>query len=76
MGASSRETFVMSASPVQAAQLTAARLSKLKGATHPDTVAARAELIALHVERLVETAPPLTGEQVDRITAILRGGAK
>lgn len=33
-----------------------------------------AERIAAYVEKIVADAPPLTNEQRDRLTAILRGG--
>ena len=34
----------------------------------------RAELLAEHVERVVEEFPPLTPAQLDRIAALLRAG--
>jgi hypothetical protein len=37
--------------------------------------ALRAELLAEHVERVVNELPPLTDEQIERIAALLRAGA-
>ncbi|CAO1650561.1 hypothetical protein NYA9BBAC_00918 [Salinibacterium sp. NYA9b] len=51
-----------------------ARQHKLKGATHPDTLAARAELTAAHIKRIMDDAPPLDEEQLDRILGILKSG--
>lgn len=49
---------------------------KYLGADHPDTLDARRELTAVtleeHVRRVVDTFPPLTAEQRDRIAALLR----
>lgn len=49
------------------------------GESHPDTLAAKRELAAMSIEAFVEKkladAPPLTDEQVERLAAILRGGA-
>ena len=54
-------------------------LAKHKGAAHPETLAARRDLRAAHLEaaiaRATAEAPPLTDEQVERLAALLRGGA-
>lgn len=55
-------------------------LSRHKGREHPDTVEARrlhaAADLERHIARVIEAAPPLTDAQVDRLTALLRGGAR
>ena len=49
---------------------------------HPDTDLTplrrdlAAEGLADHIAKTVAEAPPLTSEQVDRLTGLLRGGAK
>lgn len=57
-----------------------ARLSRDHAPSAPELVEARRDLKAANlqkaVEKAVNTAPPLTEEQVDRISAILRGGAR
>lgn len=57
------------------------RYSQAKRNHHPDdpaVVAAHRELIAArvmaHVGEIIAGAPPLTAEQVDRISALLREG--
>lgn len=56
-----------------------ARLSKDLPADAPVIVELRQELKAQrlqeHIREVVNSAPPLTAEQRDRIAAILRGGA-
>ena len=53
-------------------------LSRSRNADDPDLADARRNLraarLADYVEKVVAEAPPLTPEQRDRITAILRGG--
>jgi hypothetical protein len=55
-----------------------ARKSQDHPANHPDLVDLRRELKAQrleeHIAKVVDSAPPLTPEQRDRIAAILRGG--
>ena len=58
------------------AAIAIARAHRVKGATHPDTVNARADLLIAHVARLVKAAPPLTAEQADRVAALLRGDVR
>lgn len=58
------------------AAIAVARASRIKGATHPDTVKARTELLVAQVARLAKTAPPLTAEQVDRVATLLRGDGR
>ncbi len=62
-----------------------ASLSRSRGADDPDLTDARrdlaAERLAEHVRTVVDGAPPLTGEQRDRIAALLAdprvpGGAR
>lgn len=64
----------MSGTSLQGTAVKVARLHKLKGATHPDTLAARAELTAAHIKRIMDDAPPLNEEQLDRILGILKSG--
>jgi hypothetical protein len=49
-----------------------------RGPEHPETAEAhreyRAEGLAEHVRRVVDTFPPLTAEQRDKIAALLRPG--
>jgi hypothetical protein len=56
-----------------------ARLSQDLPPNHPDLIEARRELKAQrleeHIAKVVDSAPPLTPEQRDRIAAILKGGA-
>lgn len=51
-----------------------ARTQRLRGAQHPDTLAARQDYaeaqLAEYVERIVSTAPPLRVDQLRRIAAI------
>lgn len=63
----------MSGSDIQNAAAAVARSTRRRGPSHPDTHAARVDLLAAHVSRLIEDAPPLTPEQLDRLAAILRG---
>lgn len=55
-----------------------AGLSRSRPADDPEFIAARQELaaanIAAYVEKVVASAPPLTDEQRDRLTNLLRGG--
>lgn len=52
-----------------------ARTQRLRGAQHPDTLAARRDYaeaqLTEYVERIVSTAPPLRADQRRRIAAIL-----
>jgi hypothetical protein len=56
-----------------------AGLTRHRGPDHADTVEAardyRAEVLAEHVRKVVDAAPPLTAEQRDRIAALLRAPA-
>jgi hypothetical protein len=56
-----------------------ASLTRSRQPDDPDLVAARQNLKALrleeHVRKVVAEAPPLTDEQRERITALLRAGA-
>lgn len=51
-------------------------LTRHRGPDHPETAEAdrdyRAEVLAEHVRRVVDAAPPLTAEQRDCIAALLR----
>lgn len=53
-------------------------LSRSRESTDPELVAARRDLkaamLAEHVKKVVDQAPPLTAEQVDKIAALLRRG--
>jgi hypothetical protein len=55
-----------------------ASLSRSRTPTDPDLIAAkrdlRAERLADHIARVVAAAPPLTNEQRDRLSLLLRGG--
>lgn len=54
-----------------------AGLTRHRGPDHIETVEAardyRAEVLAEHVRKVVDAAPPLTAEQRDKIAALLRG---
>lgn len=54
-------------------------LSRSRLATDPELVAARLDLragrLAEHIQRVVADAPPLTASQIDRLSALLQGGA-
>lgn len=54
--------------------------TRFKGATHPDTLAARqahaAAAIEDEIQRRLAVAPPLTEAQVDRLAALLRGAQR
>ena len=54
--------------------------TRLKGANHPDTLAARqahaAAAIEDEIERRLAAAPPLSDEQVDRLAALHRGAQR
>jgi hypothetical protein len=63
----------MSGSDIQSAAAAVARSARRNGASHPATHEARVDLLAAHVKRLVDDAPPLTPEQRDRLATILRG---
>lgn len=56
-----------------------AALTRSRTPDDPDLLAARrdlrAERLAEQIEKVVSAAPPLTEEQVDRLTGLLRGGA-
>lgn len=56
-----------------------AALTRSRAADDPELVDARRNLAAAKLEdyirRVVDEAPPLTGEQRDRLTAALRSGA-
>jgi hypothetical protein len=55
-----------------------ASLSRSRTSDDPDLIAARlnlrAERLALYIRRTVDTAPPLSPEQRDRLALLLRGG--
>jgi hypothetical protein len=55
-----------------------AALSRSRHADDPDLLTARrdlaADVLAEHVAKVIEKAPPLTAEQLGRIASILRGG--
>jgi hypothetical protein len=59
---------------IATAAVKVAQLSRSKGAAHPETLAARAELAAVHIKRIMDDAPPLTEEQLDRVVGILKSG--
>jgi len=67
----------MSASTLSA-RATHAALTRHRGANDPKTLDARRDLAVANIEhyvkRTVEAAPPLTGEQRDRLALLLRGG--
>lgn len=54
-------------------------LARHRGPDAPETIEAgrdyRAEVLAEHVRKVVDTFPPLTAEQRDRIAALLRAPA-
>lgn len=54
-------------------------LTRHRGPDAPETIEAardyRAEVLAEHVRKVVDAAPPLTAEQRDRIAALLRAPA-
>lgn len=65
-------------SPVKRRALEVARASR--GNPDPAVLAEKRRALAeaklaAYVEQVVSTAPPLTEEQLDRITGLLRGGA-
>lgn len=51
-------------------------LSRSRAADDPDLIEARRDLhaarLAEHIKRVVDSAPPLTPEQRDRLSALLR----
>lgn len=55
-----------------------AGLSRSRTPDDPDLIAARrnlsAERLAMYIKRAVDTAPPLSAEQRDRLALLLRGG--
>lgn len=55
-----------------------AALTRHRPADDPDVLDAKrdlaAEVLRVHIERVIAAAPPLTDEQRDRIAAILRSG--
>lgn len=57
-----------------------ASLTRSREANDPELVDARrklaAERIATYIARVVDAAPPLTDEQRDRLSALLRGGGR
>ncbi|MFT4008859.1 MAG: hypothetical protein QM655_02335 [Nocardioidaceae bacterium] len=57
-----------------------AALSRSRAADDPELVEAKrnyhAEKLAERVGQVVNSAPPMTTEQVDRIVSILRGGVR
>jgi hypothetical protein len=63
----------------QAERARVASLTRSRPPDHPDLIEARrslrAERLAEHVRKVVETSPPLTPAQRDRIASILRGGS-
>jgi hypothetical protein len=56
-----------------------ASLSRSRPADDPDLIAARlnlrAERLADYIRKTVDSAPPLTAEQRDRLAVLLRGAA-
>lgn len=56
-----------------------ASLTRSRAADDPDLIDARRKLreakLAEHIAHAVDAAPPLTPEQIDRLSALLRGGA-
>lgn len=56
-----------------------AALSRSRSNNDPELVTARRDLKASRLEdyvsRVVSEAPPLTPEQIDRVSVLLRGGA-
>lgn len=56
-----------------------AALSRDRDEHDPELTAARrdlrAERLADQIEKVVSAAPPLTPEQIDRLSGLLRGGA-
>lgn len=54
-------------------------LSRSRNNEDPDLISARRDLAAANLEayvaRVVSEAPPLTAEQIDRVSVLLRGGA-
>lgn len=65
---------------INVAAVGVARATRLHGKNSPEAIEARRQLagekIMFAVEKAVAVAPPLTDEQIDRITVLLRGGAK
>ena len=57
-----------------------ASLSRSRSSDDPDYLNAKrdlaAEKIASYIERVVAEAPPLSAAQRDRLTVLLRGGAR
>jgi len=55
-----------------------ASLTRSRSADDPDLIEARrnlrAERLALYITRVVDSAPPLTPAQRDRLALLLRGG--
>jgi hypothetical protein len=55
-----------------------AALSRSRSADDPDLIAARENLKAArleaYIEKVVDSAPPLSAEQRDRLALLLRGG--
>lgn len=56
-----------------------AALSRSRSKTDPELITARQDLKAARLEdyvsRVVSEAPPLSPEQIDRVSVLLRGGA-
>lgn len=56
-----------------------AALSRSRQSSDPDLVVARRDLaeakLLAYVAKTVAEAPPLTQEQIDRVSVLLRGGA-
>ena len=56
-----------------------AALTRSRAANDPELVEARRNLLAArledHIRRTVDTAPPLSAEQRDRLAILLRGGS-
>ncbi|MBH0054474.1 hypothetical protein I6E74_09885 [Salinibacterium sp. SWN139] len=61
---------------IATAAVKVAHLSRTKGAAHEQTLSARAELAAVHIKRIMDDAPPLSEEQLDRIVGILKTGGQ
>lgn len=57
-----------------------AALSRSRAADDPEIITARRNLkverLADQIAKVVSEAPPLSGEQIDRLTGLLRGGGR
>lgn len=66
--------------PVAIARGRVAALSRSRSHDDPEYISAQTHLKTLslseHVAKVVDSWPPLTPEQLDRVAVLLRGGAK